>query len=210
MSVFRTLWCSKPCWGWRIRLNPWISTPGSWAWREFEFVSCWIRTLQKKNGEKTTTLQRENSWPSLNFAKSLVVFFVQFLVYELWLPDMQLWGKFPSGVPYVAGFCRSLTFPPCASRSSSWASRTRRRFLPTWRKGQPGRFRGEPPSSWHSKDRHWLLAHCHRISDSYYTVFIWQMIINLAPMTRLFLTAHMQTGFITVLGFSLWFSLISL
>lgn len=51
----------------------------------------------------------------------------------------------------LPGSCKSLTSPPCVSLSSSWATRTKRRFLQIWRIGRPGPFPEEPPLSWHSK-----------------------------------------------------------
>lgn len=53
--------------------------------------------------------------------------------------------------PLVPGSSRSLTSPPCASLSTFWATRTKRRFPWRWRTGPPGPFPGEPPLSWRSK-----------------------------------------------------------
>lgn len=58
----------------------------------------------------------------------------------------------------LPGSCKSSTSPLCVSLSSSWAMRTKRRFLQIWRIGHPGPFPEEPPLNLHSK------VLCHGIS----------------------------------------------
>lgn len=107
----RISWCSRLCWGWKIRLNLWISTPESSAWRECWWASDENRFQQTEVGSSGGWIKEEitnhrndvtyklYTWRNpiklklkKHFLKQFITFFITFC--DLFLNWKLFWAVF--------------------------------------------------------------------------------------------------------------------